>query len=121
MARPPKPRDLKIVQGTFDASRDRAGVPKATGRPIKPRWLTGKGAALWKLKVSQGSWLAAADSELLALWCRAVADLDDGPVGISRMDAIRRLGSELGFTPPGRVRLGARVGGKKPDPADKYF
>lgn len=120
MARPPKPRDLKVIQGTFDASRDRAGVPNATGAPVKPAWVKGAALKVWRDHVKRAPWLKAADSVLLGMWCVSVAALGDAPAGVSRMGEVRRLGNELGFSPPGRVKMGARAASRS-SVAERYF
>lgn len=54
----------------------RAPPPVVTGKPVKPAWLTGRGAELFEEIVGFASWLTIADSHKLANWCDRHAEYE---------------------------------------------
>lgn len=97
------------------------GAPKATGRPRPPIPMKGRAAALWKRYVAPAYWLADADSPKAHMWCVLQAEWEADPVAFlsARISQLRALGSELGFDPASRARLGTPA--SAPDPLAHYF
>ncbi|MEQ9642515.1 MAG: hypothetical protein RIM84_20980 [Alphaproteobacteria bacterium] len=106
----PKATALHLVEGTLNVTRHRARTsePTAAGAPIRPTWLGTRAAKFWDEQAAIAWWLTGADSLKLAAWCALSAELSRG-VGrmtAARLGQWRALGSELGFDPAGRARLG---------------
>ncbi len=76
--RPPKPRALKKLQGTFRAQRDNKAAPAPPDkRIVKPRWLSPLGTAAWRRwapMLEEMGILTAADLDALAITCEAYAE-----------------------------------------------
>jgi hypothetical protein len=66
--RKPKPTQLKLVTGNPGERTSPKGEPDPGGKPIKPKWLKGRGATLWNEVVGFAFWLTQADSYKLAAW-----------------------------------------------------
>lgn len=120
----PKPTQLRLVQGNAGDRPLPAGEPTPTGKPVKPKWLKGRAALLWDEVLGFAFWLTEADSYKLASWCDRQADFERRRKSWTAADRRehRAAGSELGFDPSSRTRLGS--GTEKPpgdDPADKYL
>lgn len=119
----PKSSALHIVDGTYQSSRHagKDGGPEATGQPIKPK-LKAAASRIWDRTVERFSWLTAADSDKLAMYCvlQAEFEKDAGNMNAARIGHLRNLGSELGGDPVSRTRMQV---GKKPSAKkeDKYF
>jgi hypothetical protein len=81
--------------------------PPATGVPIKPPKIGKRAGLLWD-EVADFPWLAAADGYKLHVWCELQAEFERGPSKMiaSRIAQLRAVGSELGFDPGSRARLG---------------
>lgn len=124
-ARGPKPKNtvVRLVTGNAGHRPLPDAEPEADGRPVKPARLRGRSSTLWDEAVKRAPWLAAADSYKLHVWVALQAEFEKAPTRMvaSRIAQLRALGSELGFDPSSRTRIGKGDGGKKADPADKYF
>jgi hypothetical protein len=97
------------------------GEPRPSGKPKPPVPLQGRPAALWRQFIAKAWWLAATDGPKAWLWCHLQAEAEEDPKAMTaaRIGQLRYLGSELGFDPASRARLGA---GSKSDAApDPYF
>lgn len=124
MANRRKAKELKVVEGTFNPTRDVVDAPEAEGNPVKPKFLKGLSGRIWAEVVDQLPWLAQADSYTLALWCEMEAEHREG--GIRHMDSARitqyrLLANELGMTPAGRAKLGGKKEPKNGSAAKKYI
>lgn len=123
----PKPTLLRVVQGNPGKRPVPENEPMPEGAPVKPIWLRRQRAvALWDEVLAFAFWLTVADSYKLAAWCDRQADFEIVKSRKEWTAADRRehrsLGSELGFDPTSRARMGSNAGGsQKKDPADKYF
>ena len=122
----PKPTALKLLEGGRGKRSIPAGEPMPTGKPVRPRWLKGRGAALWDEVLTFAFWLTEADSYKLCAWCDRQSDFEKSAKRKEWTAADRRehrsAGSELGLDPSSRARMGAKTdGGKTEDPAAKYF
>jgi phage terminase small subunit len=121
--RSPKPAILKLLKGN-PGHRPIPVEPVATGKPIKPEWLSERAAAIWDTQVRRAPWLTEVDSCKLALWCDREADVGvchrEWPEYVRKEH--RMAGSEFGFDPIARARLGTKPdAGKAESPAAKYF
>lgn len=126
VGRKPKPTDLHVIAGTLDMSRhaNRENEPRPAGKPEKPKWLRGKGSRIWDELIGIGSWLTAAESLKLAAFCQMSVEVAGGieDMTAARIAQWRALGSELGFDPSARARLGVKsTATKTADPAEKFF
>lgn len=119
-----KPRHLKLIDGN-PGCRPIQDEPEATGVPVMPHWLTDKRAiAIWHDVMTFAHWLSKAESYKLASWCDRQADFERDRKEWSASDRRehRTAGSELGFDPMSRARMGSSTNGQKQaDPAEKYF
>lgn len=119
-----KSDELKVIEGTFNPTRDVEDAPEADGAPEKPRHLKGLAGRIWKEVVDDLPWLGKADSYTLAIWCGLEAEHREG--GIQRMDSARitqyrLLANDLGMTPGGRAKLGTKKSKKGQDGGKGYF
>lgn len=110
-----KDKDLKVVEGTFNTSRDQQEPLETTGRPEKPKHVTGLAGRIWREVVDKLPWLGEADSYTFALWCQLEAEFRE--VGVQRIDTsriiqYRTLSNDLGMSPGGRSKLDTK--GKGP-------
>lgn len=125
VGRKPKPTVLHIVENTVNATRHshRANEPVPEGRPVRPKWLKGRAAKIWDEYIVIGHWLTAAETPKFAVWCELTAETEGGVKHMEnpRIAQWRALGSELGFDPASRTRLGGKSKETKKDPAEKYF
>src|SRR5687768_12733153 len=116
----PKPIELRVIEGNRGRRPLPAGVPAASGKPVKPRWLKGARARLWDEYAPLLPWLARVDSETLAAWCCLAAEFSAAPDRMlsARISQMRTLAAELGMTPSARTRLGTQNESKE---KNKYF
>ncbi|MBN9529692.1 MAG: hypothetical protein J0H82_26030 [Alphaproteobacteria bacterium] len=121
----PKPTHLKLVQGNAGRRPLPEGEPDPGGKPVKPKWLKGRGSALWDEVMQFAFWLSVADSYKLAAWCDRQAEFERDRRMWTAADRRehRSAGSELGLDPSSRSRMGTPRDDdkKKDDPAAKYF
>lgn len=89
-------------------------------RPDKLNKTVGK---LWDKWIARAYWLTWADSPKALMWCYLHAEFERSPGKMlsARIAQLRALGSELGLDPSSRRRMGEGNGGKKKDPADRFF
>lgn len=123
--RKPKPTKLHVIAGTYRADRHsaRAGEPESTDTPKRPPKLTKREALLWEERIETASWLGVHDSEKAIAWVFMTVRLEKAKFDVqaSTLAQWRALGSELGFDPAARARLGGVSDGGSDDPADKFF
>src|SRR5215472_12923251 len=122
--RKPKPTQLKLVTGNPGGRPMPKCEPDPGGKPIKPRWLKGRGVTLWNEVMGFAFWLTEADSYKLAAWCDRQAEFEKNREHWTAADRRehRSAGSELGLDPASRTRLGPMEDPRrKDDLASKYF
>lgn len=78
VGRPPKPKHLHVVQGTYRADRHDTGAPEPeTKEPEIPTWLSAKARTHWR-KIAphllRMGVLTEGDGTALAMLCDAIAD-----------------------------------------------
>jgi phage terminase small subunit len=122
----PKPTHLRIIEGNREHRALPVNEPKVGNKPEKPLYLKGRAAALWDEVLTFAFWLTFADSYKLAAWCESQAEFEVFRKRKMWSVAMRRehrsAGSELGFDPSSRTRLGNDpIGNRSEDPAEKYF
>lgn len=120
----PKPTQLRLVEGNAGKRPLPVDEPTPAGRPSMPKWLKGRGALLWAEVLAFAFWLTEADSYKLASWCDRQADFERRRKSWTAADRRehRAAGSELGFDPASRARMGnGAADAPKSDPAAKYF
>lgn len=68
-------------------------------------------------------WLSSHDAPKAHAWVAMHAEFERSPskMTAARIAQLRVLGSELGFDPGARARLGGSSGKKPKKPNDKYF
>lgn len=118
-----KDGDIKVIEGTFNPTRDSVDAPVADGEPVKPKHLKGLPGRIWNEVIGLLPWLGEADSYALALWCKMEADHRES--GLRHMNSAgitqyRLLASELGMTPAGRSKLSDQKPTKGKGVASKY-
>jgi hypothetical protein len=127
--RKPKPAHLRLVGGNAGKRpiAATAGVQQIgnLGPAIKPRGMRGRASQLWDTTIVRATWLEWPDSEKAALWCYLHAEFiaSKGKMISARIAQLRALGSELGFDPASRQRLGVQANPPNPgdDPANEYL
>jgi phage terminase small subunit len=100
---------------------------------IKPKWLTGRAAALWKWHIKQSKDLKILDNldtTSLAIYCDLSAkyellsplakELTDVTKLVSIQKALVSHADKLGFTPHARARLAQKAAKKILDPLDEF-
>src|SRR5579884_1906768 len=121
----PTPTVLRLVTGNPGKRPARDGAPAPKGPPVRPKWLKGRGAALWDEVLAFAYWLTVADSYKLALWCDRTADLEKPSQRKEWSAADRRewrsLGSELGLDPTSRERMKAPADDGAKNPASEFL
>ena len=133
MARPRKPRALKVVEGTLRKDRDNPQAPgPPPGIPSAPAWLSRRAKAEWKrlaVELAELKIVAKVDRNALAALCDAVAELADAndvlereglfittPQGFRQAhpavsirrnarEAVRKLSAVFGLTPADRSKV----------------
>ena len=127
VGRKPKPTNLHLIEGTFNATRHaaRSDEPKPQGEVIRPTFVKGAAAKLWAQYapglIAQGV-LTSWDVDMFGVWCVIMAGFQKNPERFSaaQMTQMRALASSFGLLPADRARLHT----PKPiseDPAQKYF
>ena len=120
----PKPTVLRLIQGNAGKRRIGASDPSPQGAPVKPKALAGPAAKLWDERIAKAFWLTWADTDKAAMWCLLQAEFyaSEGAMIAARIGQLRALGSELGFDPSSRARLGASgANPEKQDPAAEFL
>lgn len=123
--RKPKPAALKLVTGNPGKRPIPDEAPEIDIResPLQPhRKLTAAQRRLWDRFINTAWWLSDHDAPKAYMWVCLQSEFDKKPsdMNANRITQLRTLGSELGLDPSIRSRLGVS-GGKKKDPADKFF
>lgn len=123
----PTPTVLRLVTGNPGKRPIPENEPMPQGKPVMPKWMKGRGAALWVDVLAIAFWLTDADSYKLAAWCDQEADFEKPSKRKEWTAADRRehraAGSELGLDPSARARMGGikKPDGEKKNPAAKYL
>ena len=121
----PKPTLLKLVTGNPGRRPPLSEQePDPGGKPVRPKWLAGRGVELWNEVTSFAFWLTRADGFKLGAWCDREADFETDRKHWTAADRRehRSAGSELGLDPGSRARFGKGASGDKPEEASsKYF
>lgn len=121
--RPPKPTQLKILEGTFRPDRARPDEPQPpAGEIVKPAFLKKRASELWDeyapLLEKMGT-LTCVDPHVLAEWCQLTAKMERNRVSASERAQRRMLGAELGIGAAARAKAG--VAPKKTGDDDDDF
>jgi hypothetical protein len=84
--------------------------------------MRGKASMLWDTTITRAHWLTWSDSEKAWLWCYLAAEMEKskGKTVAARIAQFRALGSELGFDPASRQRLGVEANPARDDPANEF-
>lgn len=117
----PKATVIKLVTGNPGHRPLPTNEPMPAGRPSPPIKLTGRPLALWRRFVVRAWWLSDADSPKAWLWVQLQAEAEAGVATMTaaRIGQLRSLGSELGFDPASRARMGTPPPNR--DAAESYF
>jgi len=113
------PPDLRLLQGR---PTNGASIVQMDGECEQPDFLLlPKAIRYWNRYIVPAHWLTRADETKSAIWCNLMAEYEADPEKMiaAKMWQLRGLGSELGFDPVSRTRIGSRKGVKK-DALDKY-
>jgi hypothetical protein len=71
------PPALRLLTGSHLSDRPIPGEPPySLGKPVKPKWLIGRGAELWDEVLTFAFWLTMAESYKLAAWCEGQAEFE---------------------------------------------
>lgn len=89
---------------------------------VPPKKLTKVQQRLWDRYIDTAWWLTEHDVPKAFMWVALESEFERSPAKMiaARIGQLRVLGSELGLDPSSRTRM-AGAGGKKKDPADKFF
>jgi hypothetical protein len=125
--RKPKPKYLRLIEGNRGRRPIPQGLPEPSGKPVRPKWLRGRGARLWEEVLAFATWLTVADSYLLATWCDRQAEFEKPRERREWTAADRRehraTASELGLAIAARSRMGQdpETEAAKRDPVHRYL
>lgn len=121
----PTPTHLHVVTGTMRAKdRERQKFePTGEGSPEPPEELNAQQRAIWDRYIATAWWLSSHDTPKAHAWVVLYAEFMRAPeeMQVSRLIQMRVFGTELGFDPSARARLGGDSGKKPKKPEDKYF
>jgi hypothetical protein len=118
--RKPTATVIKLATG----NPGRRPLPKDEPIPVgairKPKGMRGLPSDLWDEFIANMHWLSWVDGPKARLWCYLEADVRLKPEGTTpaAVAQLRALGSELGFDPGSRARLGM-AGMRSPDAKQK--
>jgi phage terminase small subunit len=124
---PAKPTALKIIQGNPGKRPLNKHEPQPRPGCVKPRFLKGKAAQVWKRyapELERIGLLTSVDAEMFAGFCLLVAKMhtDFANMTAAEISQMRLLAAAFGMEPSARARLSVRPDGdKEADPADRYF
>jgi len=120
---PPKHPNLRVIQGNPGKRPIPSAGPTVDGKLKRPKYLEGRAAAIWNEYARLATWLTAADSHLLAVWCQLAAEIETqgADMPTSRISVWRALSGDLGFTITSRLRLPATPAPDPDDPAARFF
>jgi hypothetical protein len=121
--RKPTATVVKLVTARPIRGRDPAAEPTPDGCPKPPARLTGRPRRLWRDFIARAWWLTRADSQKAFMWVHLAAEFEENPAGMlsARIAQLRALGSELGFDPAARARLGSDRKPSEADPLERHF
>lgn len=122
--RKPKSNVVKLVTGNPGKRKlpDRGDAEVREGPLKPPKRLTKSQKALWTRFIDKAWWLTDHDAMKAYIWCVLQDEFQQAPgeMTAAQLGQLRMFGSELGFDPAARARMG--VSAKPPDdPADKFF
>jgi hypothetical protein len=119
----PQPTALRLIKGNPGKRPLPASELMPTGRATPPTLLDGRPADLGAALIEPAWWLTSADSQKAFMWCHLAAEFEADPPAMvaSRIAQLRALGSELGFDPAARARLGAAAEPPADNPIAVYF
>ena len=120
----PTPTIVRLATGNPGKRPIPVGEPQPGGPIERPARLKGRAAVLWDTFIARAFWLTWADGPKAFMWCQMYAEFEKGPSKMiaGRIAQLRVLGSELGFDPTSRARMGTKPSAKaKADPAQSYF
>ncbi|MGH9419660.1 MAG: hypothetical protein ACRD3J_06790 [Thermoanaerobaculia bacterium] len=123
--RPPKPTQVKILEGTFRPDRARPDEPQPpAGDILKPTFLKKRASELWDeyapLLEKMGT-LTVVDPHVLAEWCQLTAKMERNRVLASERAQRRMLGAELGIGAAARAKAGVTPKAKQGDEDDDFL
>jgi hypothetical protein len=121
--RKPKATAIRKVLGNPSGRPYPSNEPKPAAGCVKPpQPLKGRPLALWRKFIVPAWWLTDFDAPKGWLWVHLHAEAEKDPAAMTaaRISQLRALGSELGFDPASRTRMGGdkRIAG---DPLDEFF
>ena len=122
--RKPTATIIKLATGNPGKRKLPKGEPMPGGKPVKPAWLTDRGAELWADVMAFAYWLTLADSYKLAAWCDRQSEFETDRRHWTAADRRehRSAGSELGLDPASRTRfVGTPPPDAKEDEAAEFF
>jgi hypothetical protein len=88
------------------------------GSPECPKNFSGRHRTLWENYVQPAYWLTQVDEPKAIMFVHLLAEFLAAPnqMLVTRIRQLRLLGSELGFDPPSRARMGR----EQDDPFERY-
>lgn len=111
--RRPKPSAVKALAGNPGGRPLPKNEPRPIGLVERPAKLSAGAEIVWKARIVRAHWLTWADSEKAEMYCELISEYrqDKPAFPASKLAQIRNLGSELGFDPGSRARIGANLRG----------
>jgi hypothetical protein len=111
--RPPVPRQVKLLKGTFRPDRVRGRQPQPDVGCVRPRWLTPAARVEWNRiapRLIEARIVTTIDADSLGIYCSLLAEfrtrLAKGDVPSVRLSAeIRAWAARFGITPSDRERI----------------
>lgn len=134
-----RPKPLETLKITGQYRQDRHGQREiedsATGKPIRPQWLSGEARKFWDrtvpLLVQMGiaKQIDSADLASMcqwwAVWREHITQAAEDPASLTAAvkawSQFAPLADRFGMSPSARTKIAVPVAGKQDDPATKYF
>ena len=110
--RPPKPKEAKVLAGTFRPDREPENVPDPIhAEPQMPDYIDGRSAEIWEHLCEQlgplgRNVLTEADGLMLGVLCKSLAEFEVKPTA-TREGSLRGWAALFGLTPADRQRIPA--------------
>ena len=111
--RPPTPKELKVLRGTFRKDLETPGVPEPDhGAPQIPQYLEGRAAEIWDELVTDlgpegANILTPKCGKMLAVAASTFAAHEADPGDMAIVTQLRQLSNLFGLDPSARQRIPA--------------
>ena len=125
MARPRKPTELHLLEGTFRPDRhgEKPEATPATDPPTPMRKLSRRKQQVWDEKIATVPWLTQSDAMMAMMLVELYCEWEKAPLQFptTRLQALNKLCNDLGLSSVARTRVKIPEGKKPKSPNDDFF